>query len=682
MSQNYDAIFSGYEVLSELGYANAKIMKARVRAEYRKEGAPELVALKILPSAGQKDLTRFEQEAAILLGLDHPQVVKIVEVRLVNALFPFMALEYISGGDLRQLFAVQKPFSVEEVCRLGQQLCAAFGAIHEQGITHRDVKPENILVRKAPPFADYVLTDFGIALMDGQDRLSSTGESPKTLVYSSPEQCADELQPITPATDYYSLGVILYEALTGQLPYYDSQKQALTAGALRQVSSNYLIRAVNTGEVPPFPPSLGVPSWLRETIFGLLAKLPENRGLESLHDWVATSSALEARFEQGSLLWQGQCALSDGQENQGRGYLARIISHSQPDKIIYPLALDLLKPPQPVTPPIPEPTPPKPPKRGRVVVGVAIILLVIMGIYYLGPSLTSHRDKDATQGTNAIDTTTAVKPSNALPPANYVSRVGVVMLYVGGGRFTMGSNTSGEVDEQPEHVVELDGFYMGATEVTVGEYLVFCEATKTHWPEWLEAGSAYHVETGSDSYFKELGYTRKSLTLPVVGVSYLDALAYCEWLSGQDGGRRYSLPTEAQWEYAAGGGPSQGGSSQASYSYAGSNDAKAVGWVDANSGGKPHAVKGLAANSLGLYDMSGNVWEWCRDWYAADWYKQSGSGTRNAENDGYGPKGYCVLRGGSWSSNPFNARVANRDNYGPRRRRDDVGFRVVASLSN
>ncbi|GEM_PF-1001423 len=274
------------------------------------------------------------------------------------------------------------------------------------------------------------------------------------------------------------------------------------------------------------------------------------------------------------------------------------------------------------------------------------------------------------------------KPSNALSPANYVSRVGVVMLYVGGGRFTMGSNTSGEVDEQPEHEVELDGFYMGATEVTVGEYLVFCEATKTHWPIWLEAGSAYHVETGSDSYFKRLGYTRKSLTLPVVGVSYLDALAYCEWLSGQDGGRRYSLPTEAQWEYAARGGPSQGGPSQSSYSYAGSNDIKAVGWTSENSGGKPHAVKGLAANSLGLYDMSGNVWEWCRDWYAADWYKQSGSGMKNAENDGYGPKGYCVLRGGSWRSNPFSARVAYRYYYGPLSRYGNVGFRVVASLSN
>jgi formylglycine-generating enzyme required for sulfatase activity len=274
------------------------------------------------------------------------------------------------------------------------------------------------------------------------------------------------------------------------------------------------------------------------------------------------------------------------------------------------------------------------------------------------------------------------KPSNALPPANYVSRVGVVMLYVGGGRFTMGSNTSGAVDEQPEHEVELDGFYMGATEVTVGEYLVFCAATKTHWPEWLEAGNSYNIETGGNGYYKTKGYTRKSLTLPVVGVSYLDALAYCEWLSGQDGGREYSLPTEAQWEYAAGGGPSQGGLSQSSYSYAGSNDVKAVGWVDANSGGKPHAVKGLAANSLGLYDMSGNVWEWCRDWYAADWYKQSGSGMKNAENDGYGPKNFRVLRGGSWYYYPIHARVANRSNRDPQDRFSDVGFRVVASLSN
>jgi len=269
------------------------------------------------------------------------------------------------------------------------------------------------------------------------------------------------------------------------------------------------------------------------------------------------------------------------------------------------------------------------------------------------------------------------KSTKSEPVARYSSRVGGVMIYVGGGRFTMGSNTSGEVDEQPEHEVELDGYYMGESEVTVGEYLAFCEAMKTHWPIWLEPGSAYHIETGTDELYKTRGYSRSSLTLPMVGVSYEDAKAYCEWLSGQDGGRLYSLPTEAQWEYAA-----RGGRSQASYSYAGSKDIKAVGWTTENSGGKPHGVKGLSANGLGLYDLSGSVWEWCLDLYAADWYKQEESRKTNAENVTYGPKQSFVLRGGSWSDDPYSARVADRSSIYRRYRYTSVGFRVVASLSN
>ena len=156
--------------------------------------------------------------------------------------------------------------------------------------------------------------------------------------------------------------------------------------------------------------------------------------------------------------------------------------------------------------------------------------------------------------------------------------VGPEMVYVKGGTFQMGSE-SGEADEKPVHTVTVSDFMLGKYEVTVSEYMQFVEETQSHFPEWLEAGNVYHIETGNNAYYKDKGYTSRQSRLPIVGVSWADAVAYCEWLTKKNG-KLYRLPTEAEWEYAA-----RGGSSSQGYTFSGSNDANSVGWTDANSGG-------------------------------------------------------------------------------------------------
>ncbi|GAA4418490.1 hypothetical protein GCM10023187_51950 [Nibrella viscosa] len=260
-------------------------------------------------------------------------------------------------------------------------------------------------------------------------------------------------------------------------------------------------------------------------------------------------------------------------------------------------------------------------------------------------------------------------PDNTRPtPASPTDLpVGPEMVRVKGGTFRMGSK-DGEADEKPVHTVTVNDFLIGKYEVTVSEYMQFVEATGSHYPEWLEAGNKYHIQTGTESYYKDKGYTSVRSRLPIVGVNRHDAEAYCEWLSRRSG-KPYRLPTEAEWEYAA-----RGGQSSRSYQFSGSNSVDEAGWYGDNSGGQPHEVGQKAANELGLYDMSGNVWEWCQDWY--------GSYDRDNQINPTGPAtgAYRVLRGGSWFNEPQICRSANRYNNTPALRDNIIGYRVVSPV--
>ncbi len=272
------------------------------------------------------------------------------------------------------------------------------------------------------------------------------------------------------------------------------------------------------------------------------------------------------------------------------------------------------------------------------------------------------------------------------------------LIYVEGGSFVMGDTWGdGLSDEKPTHRVELTyDFYIGKYETIFDEYDAFCEATGRSKPyDW--------------------GWGRG--TRPVIKVSWWDAIAYCNWLSegselpvayrlmGEvNGGQMldangnvttditkvlgYRLPTEAEWEYAA-----RGGKKSRRNMYAGSNNPDEVAWYWQNSGDKyltgkwdidrinknncrTHQVGTKASNELGLYDMSGNVWEWCSDWYDSGYYAKSP--TTNPYN--YIPGWLRVIRGGGCYSNAMDARVANRGDEWPTYTHGDLGFRIARTV--
>ena len=237
--------------------------------------------------------------------------------------------------------------------------------------------------------------------------------------------------------------------------------------------------------------------------------------------------------------------------------------------------------------------------------------------------------------------------------------IGMKLVRIAAGMFKMGSpKGEGSSDEEPQHEVEITKpFYMGAYTVTQAEY-----------KEVMGENPSYFSASGGG---KDKVIGMNTSKFPVETVSWEDATKFCEKVNAmekeKEAKREYRLPTEAEWECAC-----RAGTTTKYHSGDDEDDLKRVGWYDANSDGWPHEVGAKKANAWGLYDMHGNVWQWCADWYDSDYYGKSHVrdpecliGTRR------------VLRGGSWVDNAGYCRAAFRSFIAPGDRDYFIGFRVV-----
>ena len=246
------------------------------------------------------------------------------------------------------------------------------------------------------------------------------------------------------------------------------------------------------------------------------------------------------------------------------------------------------------------------------------------------------------------------------------------MVKVEGGKFLMGSkddNRIAENDEQKQHEVKVNSFEINKLEVSVWEWKDYCKKTKQAMP--LQPAWGW-----SDNN-------------PITNITWYDAIKYCNWLSKEDGltpayklagpnvicdfnADGYRLPTEAEWEYAA-----KGGHKTKSNFFAGGNNSNDIAWFIKNSDKKPHSVGTKLPNELGIHDMSGNVWEWCWDWYNKDYYKVED--TDNPKGPIRGEK--RTVRGGSWDSQENYLRTANRISTSPDKTNEFYGFRIARTIN-
>lgn len=255
-----------------------------------------------------------------------------------------------------------------------------------------------------------------------------------------------------------------------------------------------------------------------------------------------------------------------------------------------------------------------------------------------------------------------VKVDLALDGSESRGKLAFNFVRIEAGTFQMGSN-NGYYNEKPVHTVTITRpFEISDHEVTVGEYRKFIESTGYDPP--VSVGSKGDYKRNSNCNWNK----RNVEDHPVNCVSWEDAQAFISWLNMKAGKPIYRLPTEAEWEYAARAG------TQTEYA-CGDSDwcLTQMGWFSKNSGGHTHPVKTKTPNYWKLYDMHGNVYEWCQDWYDSGYYSKSP--VKDPLNNAGGSS--RVLRGGSWSGSAGNCRSAARSSYSPGLRLSDFGFRLV-----
>jgi len=550
-------LFPELEIVSVLGAGGmGAVFKARQKVLER------TVALKILNKRLASDkqfVARFQREAKAMAKLDHSNIVGIHDFGERGG-FYFLVMEYVDGGDLKQLIEQERLAPVAALSLI-PQMCEAVQFAHDQGITHRDIKPANILIDRT---GRVKVADFGLAkLTQGGDLENSFKTLPGTTMgtpfYMAPEQMADA-ESVDQRADIYSLGVVIYQVLTGSLPH---------------------------GDFPP--PSEAAPDLdpnLDDAVMRALARDPN------------------LRYDQVKELVQALEYVRSGGDDVG---LFERFTPESPK--LQALAL------------------------ASGIAGVVVFFGVVglLAFFVLGDS--PDEENGGTEVVGGTGKAGEVASTGEITGPITSDRPATVVVADSG---TVGRGVETGVDsETGEFVNSLGmrfvpvpgaGVQFSIWETRVRDYDVFAGENPSVDPEWKD-GFDEGVQTGDH---------------PVANVSWDDAVAFCTWLTERerragliDGSQVYRLPTDTEWSWAIGVAELEASSGTPGEEIPGVYPwgsewppPQGAGNYQGEEGGRSTALEGyrddfpftapvgsFSANEHGLYDLSGNVWEWCQDWF-------------------------------------------------------------------
>lgn len=460
---------------------------------------------------------------------------------------------------------------LDEGIEIFNQACLGVEAIHASGLIHLDLKPENILLiqnKNHKGLSDkwcVKISDFGLARGIGLENLESLQDGIGTPAYMAPEQIlAARWKDVGTEADIYSLGMILYELIDGDLPYSGSAK------LIKEKKLNPQI------QITPLKSRRDVALVAMQCL-----ERDKSRRIKSLSDIIFIID------ERRKLEVEVKNKKKRAQELASE---IKILIENQKYAEAYKLCIQALELDD----------------NNKQIQKMKSFLLEIERLKKLNAEKAKRGE----------------------------------MILVEGGTFEMGSDDY--ADERPIHKVKLKSFYIDKFPVTVKQYKEFCKATNRSLPRSPNWG-----------WFEEH---------PIVNITWEEANAFAKWA-----GKR--LPSEAEWEFAA-----KGGNKNMQHKYSGSDKIEEVAWTNRDSNSRTNSVGKKKSNELGINDMSGNVKEWCNDWYSfySNQYYDNPTGPQTGT--------LKVLRGGSWNLTEQGCRNTIRSGIDPELFDDYIGFRCVQDI--
>ena len=563
-------------------------------------------------SSNRETVLRFKQkfikEAKTIFRLNHPNIVRIHDVFEENGT-AYYVMEYIEGESLGDMVKRRGAIPEAEALDYVKDVASALEYIHSKNINHLDIKPGNLMKRKED--GKVLVIDFGVAKQYDLATSQGTTTTPVGIShgYSPAEQYRKNgVQSFSPQSDVYALAATLFKLLTGSTP----------PEAMEIQDEGLPVAELQAKQISrPVISAIAMAMKGHHERTQSVAEFMSNLKSEDTQDTVVFPDAT------------GTGRKRKETEEKAAKEKAKVERKRKE-------------------------TEEKATKKKATFV-VTIVVVAIVAIWLMIPSNKNKVEEELAKITEVSYSNGISSNKNKveeelakITEASYskgiltVNGIKYNMVWVEGGTFRMGATSEqgsdAESDEKPVHSVTLSGYYIGKTEVT-----------QALWKAVMDDNPS--IFNGDN--------------LPVDCVSWDDCQVFVRKLNSLTG-QNFRLPTEAEWEFAC-----RGGNNSLGYKYSGSDNIDNVAWYDGNSGDKTYPVATKSANELGIYDMSGNVWEWCCDWY--------GDYTSGAQTNPKGPESGSgrVDRGGCWNYGARCCRSSIRNRGNPSNRINGLGLRLA-----